>query len=108
MLAGLEYNSIVVGSSDEALKLIKVNIEVGKPITHLITDYALDNMTGLELAKDIKAINPDTYIILISSWGLSPDPELAARMGIDRILRKPFRMEQLAEIIEHSSIGIHR
>ena len=74
MLAGLEYNSLVVGNSEEAMRLIKVNIEVGKPFTHIITDYALDNMTGLELARDIKTIEPDTYVILISSWGLLPMP----------------------------------
>jgi CheY-like chemotaxis protein/putative methionine-R-sulfoxide reductase with GAF domain len=108
MLAGLEYNSIVVGNSDEALRLVKVNIEVGKPFTHVITDYALDDMTGLELARSIKALEPETYILLISNWGLAPDPELAAKMGVDRILKKPFRMEQLAEIIENPQKRVGR
>jgi CheY-like chemotaxis protein len=108
MLGGLGYNSIVVGSSEEALRLVKVNIEVSKPFTHIVTDYALDNITGLELARDVKALEPDTFVILISSLGLSPDPELAAKMGVDRILKKPFRMEQLAEIIKNSHKGIIR
>ena len=108
MLSRLGYNSIVVGNPEEALQLVKVNIEVGKPFTHVVTDYALDNITGLELARDIKALEPDTFVILISSLGLSPDPELAGKMGVDRILKKPFRMEQLAEIIKNSQSVTNR
>ena len=99
MLASLGYESTVVGSSDEALNIFRSSIDAGHPYAFVIADYALDKITGLEFAKEIKALDPDIFFLLIAGWGLEPDPELARNMGIDSILKKPFRMEQLAEII---------
>jgi CheY-like chemotaxis protein len=99
MLTSLGYESTVVESSDEALILFKSHIDGGNPYALVIADYALDKITGLEFAREIKALDPDIFFLLISGWGLEPDPELARNMGIDSILKKPFRMEQLAEII---------
>jgi DNA-binding response OmpR family regulator len=107
MLASLGHESVVVGSTSEARDLFKANLEEGKLYTHVIMDYNLDKMTGLEFARELKLLSPEVFCILISSWGLSPDADLAARMGIDRILKKPFRMEQLAEIIDASRGALH-
>jgi response regulator RpfG family c-di-GMP phosphodiesterase len=43
-----------------------------------------------------KSFAVSIFFLLISGWGLSPDPQNATRAGIDMMLKKPFRMEQLA------------
>ncbi len=76
-----------------------MSLETGERFGFVISDYALDKITGLEFARDIKALDPDIFFLLITGWGLEPDPTLAGEMGIDSILKKPFRLEQLSEII---------
>jgi CheY-like chemotaxis protein len=99
MLTGLGYDSTVVASSERALEIFKSGIEDGRRFTHVIADYGLDKISGLGLARELKALDPSIFYLLISGWGLTPDPQQASSMGIDMMLRKPFRMEQLAEII---------
>jgi CheY-like chemotaxis protein len=108
MLSGLGYDAKVVSTSDDALVMFKANLEAGKPFTHVIADYGLDKISGLELAKELKVLDPNIYFLLISGWGLTPDPQNATRAGIDMMLKKPFRMEQLSEIIGKSRRGATR
>jgi CheY-like chemotaxis protein len=108
MLSGLGYESSVVATSEAALVLFKATLESGNRYTHVIADYGLDKISGMELAREIRALDPSICFILISSWGLAPDPQDASRIGIDAMLKKPFRMEQLAEIIENSKRGVAR
>jgi CheY-like chemotaxis protein len=105
MLSSLGHESTVVGSSDEALQKFKESLEADRPFTHVIADYGLDKISGLELVKELKTLDPDIFFLLISGWGLTPDPQKAQRAGIDMMLKKPFRMEQLAEIIQSSKRG---
>lgn len=99
MLASLGYDSVVVEQSKDAISLFKDAIKDGKPFGVVIADYGLDNITGLELAREIKSLAPDIFFLLVSGWGLEPDKEKAQQMGIDMMLKKPFRMEQLSEIL---------
>jgi CheY-like chemotaxis protein len=108
MFASLGYDALVVGSSDEALAIFKAELENNRPITHVIADYGLDRITGLELARELKKLDPGIFFLLISGWGLSPDLQQASRMGIDMMLKKPFRMEQLAQAIGAAQSGAIR
>jgi len=37
----------------------------------------------------------------LAGWGISLDQERLRRAGIEHILRKPFRLEQLAELLDN-------
>ncbi|HBZ01563.1 MAG TPA: hypothetical protein DEO84_09625, partial [candidate division Zixibacteria bacterium] len=102
MLSSLGYDATVVSTSDDAFVIFKANLEAGKPFNYVIADYGLDKISGLELARELKSLDPDIFFLLISGWGLTPDPQNASRAGIDMMLKKPFRMEQLAEILRKS------
>ncbi len=108
MLAGLGYEATVVGTSDEAIAAFKAALEEDRPYTHVIADYGLDKISGLDMARELKLLDPHIYFLIISGWGLTPDPQQAARMGIDMMLKKPFRMEQLAQIIGSARRGALR
>jgi CheY-like chemotaxis protein len=99
MLSSLGYDSTVVGDPDEAFDLFKSSLESGQPYTHVIADYSLGKVSGLKLAAELRLLDPNIFFLLISGWGLTPDNAEAAKAGIDMMIEKPFRMEQLAEII---------
>ncbi|MBN2226506.1 MAG: response regulator [candidate division Zixibacteria bacterium] len=65
----------------------------------VIVDYAMPEMNGLELARHIKAVSPNAPIILITGWGVELDQRQLTDSGIDYVLHKPFRLEQLSDAI---------
>ena len=107
MLTNLGYDSTVVGSSEEALAGFKKNLKAGKAFDIVIADNVLDRVSGLELAVQVKSLKPETDFILISGWGPDPDPAEIQRAGINLMLKKPFRFEQLSEAIEQV-LGVRR
>jgi len=64
----------------------------------VITDVRMPEMTGLELAERITHEHPRLKVILISGFFVSQQVER-------RVLRKPFRMKELAEAVETELAG---
>jgi len=94
MCQSLGYGIFTARDGDEGLKIF----ETHRPDI-VITDLAMPRMSGWELASHIKALSSETPIILITGWGVAVAEENMKRAGVDFILRKPFRLEQLSEMI---------
>lgn len=64
-----------------------------------ITDIAMPRMSGWEVVRAIREIEPDARIILLTGWGAeivaSPDHEGQA----DAVLTKPIRAQELTNIV---------
>ncbi|MFH2035265.1 MAG: response regulator [Candidatus Zixiibacteriota bacterium] len=91
----LGYKIYTAKNGQEGLRLF----EMFRPDI-VISDLAMPVMSGWELASQIKSISPGTPIIIITGWGVSVDKERMAKIGVDHILYKPFRLEQLSDIIQ--------
>jgi CheY-like chemotaxis protein len=65
----------------------------------VLADLAMPEMSGIEVAARIKAISPGTPVALVTGWGASVDEEKLKKAGIDFVLNKPFRLEQLSELV---------
>ena len=83
---------------DEAEKLIKTT-----DYKVIIQDLRLDlarRPDGLEIIKLAHTRNPDTHIVVLTSYG-SPEIEEAARhAGADAFLRKPKPLSQVAQVVQ--------
>jgi CheY-like chemotaxis protein len=99
MLTGMGYDTVVVSGSGEAVKAMEKARETGKRFGIVIADNVLDDISGLELSMKLKEIDRKISFILISGWGQEPDYSEIEQSGVDRVLRKPFRIEQLADVI---------
>jgi FixJ family two-component response regulator len=65
----------------------------------LILDHHMPNMTGLELARRLRADGEVIPILLITG---SPSPTItasAAELGIERVLEKPLNDEDLLDFV---------
>jgi len=61
----------------------------------VFTDQGMPEVSGVELARQIRARYPQLPIVLITG-----DTEVRAERGlIDAMLQKPFRLEALAQVI---------
>jgi DNA-binding NtrC family response regulator len=83
---------------DEAEKLIRTT-----DYKVIIQDLRLDvtrRPDGLEIIKLAHKRNPDTHIVVLTSYG-SPEVEEAARhAGADAFLRKPKPLSQVAQVVQ--------
>lgn len=66
----------------------------------VITDLTMPELSGLELATEIKKTEPDIPIILLTGYGKELDnANTIARHGICKILKKPVRLAELVSTI---------
>jgi len=92
LLMDLGHSVVEAPSASRALEMLESTDEFGV----VITDYAMPNMNGLDLAIEIRRIKPDLPIVLATGYAdLPPDaaPEFP-RLG------KPYTQQQLAEAVE--------
>jgi CheY-like chemotaxis protein len=66
----------------------------------VLTDLAMPEMSGLETARNIKKLLPNAPIILLTGWETKIDQDQLELSGITKVLYKPFRIEQLTDIIQ--------
>ena len=101
-LAELGYEPVGFDSSTAALAAFR-----GAPerFDLIVTDEAMPDLTGTELAREIKQSRPDIPIILVSGLGGTQLAKAAAATGVSLLLRKPLQRRDLAEsvarVLEH-------
>lgn len=80
-------------------------IEENKGLVEVcVTDYKMPMTNGIELAKKIRAVDPNIMIVLMSGFVDFPTIEehLKARL-IYQFINKPFVLERMAQTIETAS-----
>ena len=65
----------------------------------ILTDLAMPGLSGLEVAREIIKKRPQMPIILVTGWEVNLSREKLKESGISKVLYKPFRIEQLTELI---------
>jgi CheY-like chemotaxis protein/predicted regulator of Ras-like GTPase activity (Roadblock/LC7/MglB family) len=66
----------------------------------VLTDFMMPGMTGIDLARAIRHLSPDTQIVLMTAYGTIDLRDTTDHLGIDGYLHKPFTMEQLREVVQ--------
>lgn len=66
----------------------------------VITDMKMPDMTGIEVLKTIKALSPQTIIIVITAYGSVENAVEAMRLGAFNYLIKPFTPDTIEAMIE--------
>ncbi|OYX27012.1 MAG: Fis family transcriptional regulator [Hydrogenophilales bacterium 32-62-9] len=94
MLQGAGFETEEAESGEEALS------HLGKQTVDLvITDLRMDGMSGTDLLREIKRINPNLPVILITAYGSIDSAVDAMRLGAFDYLTKPFREQDILEKI---------
>ena len=74
------------------------------PCDLLVTDYEMPEMNGLQLSRQIKALFPQTRIVIMTGLGRTSMSEEMGNPNIDAWLFKPFNMEEIKNVL--FSIGL--
>ncbi|MBL0122801.1 MAG: MASE1 domain-containing protein [Betaproteobacteria bacterium] len=96
LLVDLGYQVASFGESTEALAAIERNPAAFDAI---LSDEVMPGLTGTQLAARVREIRPDLPIVIITGYG-GPGFELRAQQaGVIRVMRKPYRKDELARAL---------
>lgn len=65
----------------------------------VFTDLGMPGISGWEVAKFIKAKNSSVPVALITGWGVQIDDEKVKESGVDLVICKPFKIEQVLDLV---------
>ena len=91
MLSDLGYKVFVADSGALALELVKSHAE----IECVLTDHAMPEMNGTELASSIRKVKPHLPVVLCTGYA---DPCNGTNLQLPR-LTKPYRQDDLRDLI---------
>lgn len=66
----------------------------------VLMDIRMPEMNGLDATRIIKEVSPDTPVIALSAYAFEENIKEAKAAGCDYFMAKPFRVEDLIEIIK--------
>lgn len=65
----------------------------------VLTDETIPDLSGVELAREIRRVRPDLPIVLMSGYSGAQFSERAHAAGVDELLRKPLVARDIAEAL---------
>ena len=89
----LEYEGYSVDYSTSALK--GLNLVEEKQISCLLLDIQMPEMSGFEVLKKVKEVNPSLSVIIISAHGSVENAIKATRLGAFDFIEKPIDRDKL-------------
>jgi len=89
------HRVVALSDGEKALELLNTS-----HFDLVLTDLGMPVVSGWEIAKQAKAKDPKTPVVMITGWGAQyEDVELASR-GVDLMLAKPLSWDKLLSSIE--------
>ncbi|MBM4322923.1 MAG: GAF domain-containing protein [Deltaproteobacteria bacterium] len=68
----------------------------------VFTDLGMPKMSGWEVGKALKALDPAIPVIMVTGWGMELDRGKMGESGIDLIISKPFNFDQVTDLINEA------
>jgi len=90
------------GSVPEALEAMKQ-----ARVDLLLLDLKIPGGGGLHLLEEVKAMYPETGVVVMTAFATVPSAVEAMRIGAGDYLTKPFALEELTSVLDRSSRKLH-
>jgi CheY-like chemotaxis protein len=90
----LGYEVEAVGNAEAAVRAF-----MKKKFDLIISDFILPDSNGVELLKKIKKMKSSTPFVIVTGYPLAYPPAMAKADGVEGYLAKPFRVNQLEQVI---------
>ncbi len=84
------FDVVAAASGEQALQLFRQ-----EPVELILTDQRMPNLSGLELLKAARAVNPEIAVIVMTAYGNIETAVEAMKAGADDYLTKPLHLEEL-------------
>lgn len=94
ILDGEHCDVYLAESGSEALSVFRE-----KEFDAIFTDVGMPGMSGWELAREIRQINKEIPIAVITGWGEAVSSNEVKAAGVDWVVAKPFTADRIAELV---------
>jgi PAS domain S-box-containing protein len=94
MLANLGYEPVGYTDSRAALEAFRAD---PRRFDAVISDEVMPAMVGTQLAVELRKANPAIPIVIATGYGGAGFETRAHSAGVNRVLRKPYRMQEVGE-----------
>ncbi|MGD2086749.1 MAG: sigma-54 dependent transcriptional regulator [Candidatus Aminicenantes bacterium] len=91
------YGVSTADSAESALKRLQ-----NEGFHLIISDIKMPGISGIELLKKIKTLQPEIPVIMITAFASANDAVEAMKLGAEDYITKPFNLDELKLIIEKS------
>ena len=99
LLERLNYRVTACNLASEALRQFREN---PAQFDLVITDLTMPEISGLEVARQIRVLRADLPVILATGYGYSLSAATLQEAGITQLLEKPLALATLAEAIQRA------
>jgi CheY-like chemotaxis protein/anti-sigma regulatory factor (Ser/Thr protein kinase) len=94
-LSSLGCRVAVAADGRAALDLLHAD-----PVDLIFTDIRMPKMSGIQLLQEVKAISPETSVVVLSGYATVEDTVQALRLGALDFIHKPFRRADVERAVE--------
>lgn len=94
-LRSQKHTVITSSGVEEAVQIMKSNI-----IDIVFTDFKMPGKSGLDLLREIKKINPDTQVVIMTAFGTIENAVLAMKEGAFDYITKPIDLDEIDLLIK--------
>ena len=99
-LSGEDYQVVTASNGDEAIDQLHQ-----KTFDLVVTDYLMAGLDGLELMAEVRVIQPDARIIMISAYGTDELETEADGLQVYRYLEKPIEIDTFRRVVKEALGG---
>jgi CheY-like chemotaxis protein len=105
LLERLGFRVLLAGSGGEAVDVVSAR---AAELSVVLLDLSMPEMSGLDAAERLRAIDPGLPIVLMSGYSEERvPPEFLAQAASD-FLPKPFSLDQFAETVRRTARNVDR
>ena len=66
----------------------------------VFTDLGMPGLSGWQVAAEVKKIKANTPVTLITGWGIQVKDAELQKSGVDLVVAKPFKMDQIIGLVQ--------
>jgi DNA-binding NtrC family response regulator len=96
-----QYRVLLAKDGEEALRLFKEN-----EVNLLLTDMRMPEKDGLSLLHEVKRLQPEIPVVLITAYGTIESAVSAMKEGATDYLLKPIKMEEVELVIQRALLQV--
>ena len=94
MLKAKGHQVAVASNGEEGIERFR-----SEPFDLVFTDLGMPKLSGWDVGRTIKTINPKVPIAMITGWGVELDRQKLNENGIDLSIAKPFNFDQVINLV---------
>lgn len=94
-----DYEVIVASDGETGLQLFQQGLIENNPFDIVMTDIVMPGMSGLEVLKQVKTLNYDTIVVVLTSDANVDTAIEALNLGANNFLHKPPNSEEILNVM---------